>query len=354
MKTVLLVAEKPSLAASIAGILSGNQQMSFRKGAAPVYEYSGEFKGEKVHMKFTSVMGHVLSLDFTAQYNNWETTKPVELFGADTKKIEDGKSRIGKHLESEGRGCDYLVLWLDCDREGENICFEVIKFVKKGSPGLRNENIYRSKFSAITAPEIKKAMGSLIRPNLNESLSVDARQELDLRIGCAFTRFQTRFFNGKYGDLDSNCISYGPCLSPTLAFCVERHDKIQSFEPEKYASLSVYVKATEKSSEFGPLEWKRGRCFDRNLALVYLDLVKKNGAQAKVLKVDKKEKSKARPTGLNTVNMMKTASASLSMSPKDCMHLAERLYMSGYISYPRTETTHYDKTFDLVRGMFTC
>lgn len=35
-----------------------------------------------------------------------------------------GQAHISRHLNQEARGCGYLVLWLDCDREGENICFE--------------------------------------------------------------------------------------------------------------------------------------------------------------------------------------------------------------------------------------
>ena len=63
-------------------------QMCSRRSFLEVHEYDGTFQGRNAHFKMTSVIGHVLSIDFPAKYQNWDTTDPSTLFDAPTLKNE--------------------------------------------------------------------------------------------------------------------------------------------------------------------------------------------------------------------------------------------------------------------------
>lgn len=90
--------------------------------------------------------------------------------------------------------------------------------------------VYRARFSSVTEKDILKAMDNLVEPNEDEALAVDARQEIDLKVGVAFTRFQTTYFQGKYGNLDARVISL-VLFSLPFYFVVSLSDIIYFFCP---------------------------------------------------------------------------------------------------------------------------
>ncbi len=343
-----MVAEKPSICTAIARALS-HDNMSSRGKTPPVHEFHAQFLGKQAFIRVTSVVGHVFSQDFPKKYQSWESCQPIELFDAPVVSIAEGKGGIVKHLEREAKNMDYLVLWLDCDREGENICFEVIRCVDKFMNHNSNlkQYIYRAKFSAITPKDIEKAMLTLGSPNENESKAVEARQELDLKVGVAFSRFQTQYFQGKYGDLDSSVISYGPCQTPTLGFCVERYDEIQSFTSENFWNIDVNIDIGQAGRQQQvTLEWTRGRIFDQSVAETLLTMIRED-SYVLCDSIKQSETRKQRPQPMNTVEMLKLASSRLGIGPHATMKAAEELYLSGYLSYPRTESTSYPASFDI-------
>ena len=71
--------------------------------------------------------------------------------------------------------------------------------------------------------------------------AVDTRSELDLRIGAAFTRFQTVRLQKKFPvNLANQLLSYGSCQFPTMGFVVERYKAISNFVSEAFYKIKVH------------------------------------------------------------------------------------------------------------------
>ena len=355
--TVLHIAEKPSIAQAIANGLcrdNNSKTKSSRGKSLPVHEFKNPPFPKAPHAseckhRVTSVAGHVFSVDFPQQFQSWDAVDPAELFDAPVVR-KPCKGSVVNHLKDEARNVDFIVLWMDCDREGENINFEVLDccmhLMKSSSSGGGNyDRVYRAHFSAINPSDIQKAYQALGKPDKNQSLSVDARQELDLKVGVAFSRFQTRYFQGRYGDLDSAVLSYGPCQTPTLGFCVQRHIDIETFKPEPYWVLELGI--IKRGRALKAL-WNSGRSFQKNkVENLKETALETDPVIVRVENVVSKEKKQGRPVPLNTVGLLKACSKALGIGPHSAMKIAESLYLSGYLSYPRTESTAYPKSFDI-------
>ncbi|XP_047428645.1 DNA topoisomerase 3-alpha [Mugil cephalus] len=344
IKRVLCVAEKNDAAKGISEIMSGGRARR-REGLSKfnkIYEYEYHLFGQNVTVTMTSVSGHLLGLEFKAPFQKWHSCNPVLLFDAEVEKYcPDNMTQIKRTLEKEARQCQALVIWTDCDREGENIGFEIIDVCKAVKPNLQ---VFRAKFSEITPNSIRRACETLTEPDANVSDAVDVRQELDLRIGASFTRFQTLRLQKIFPEsLANQLISYGSCQFPTLGFVVERFKAIQAFIPETFYKIKVLHEVEEDAVEFS---WKRNRLFNHTACLVLYQICMED-PMATVTSVTSKPKSKWRPLPLDTVELEKLASRKLRINAKETMKIAEKLYTQGFISYPRTETNIFPASLAL-------
>ena len=342
---VLCVAEKNDAAREISRLLSNNS--SHRKEGLSkfnkIYEFSCQMLNNNARVSMTSVSGHLLTQDFSANFKGWEKCHPVSLFSAPILRFcPDNFQPIKKTLERESVKNEVLVLWTDCDREGENIASEIRDVCVSANSKIR---VYRARFSEITFRSVKTAIERLESLDEKQVAAVDCRQELDLRIGAAFTRFLTMRLQKVFpAELSDQLVSYGPCQFPTLGFVVDRYKQVQQFVSETFYRLKALVIKDGTRVEFS---WGRGRVFSRAVAEIFLELCQEQ-LSAVVSGVVSKPKSKWRPLPLDTVEFEKHASRKLHINAKQAMTIAEKLYTQGLISYPRTETNLFPASMDLV------
>ncbi|KAJ3276880.1 DNA topoisomerase 3-alpha [Terramyces sp. JEL0728] len=343
-KIILCVAEKPSISKSVAQILSDGQFRTNSTGSKYIknYEFNHMYQGRNCEIVMTALMGHLMETDFPPEYRQWNNFTTPQLFTANIiKYVKKDMKELEKNLKKEARNTDILSIWTDCDREGENIGAEVVEICRSVNPRII---VKRAKFSVVQKRDIMQAWNSMIELDMKAAIAVDARIELDLRIGAVFTRFQTCNLKQKFRELkEQKVLSYGPCQFPTLGFVVERFLKAKNFKEEPFWKIELSIGKGGIESKFN---WSRVQLFDYFSTAVLFETCIENPS-AIVTKVTSKPKEKWTPLPLTTVEMQKMGSRYLKMSSDKIMHIAEQLYNEGIISYPRTETDVFTDTFDL-------
>ncbi|GJC95182.1 DNA topoisomerase [Colletotrichum higginsianum] len=365
---VLCVAEKPSISKAVASHLAGrnpevvsipehiqssfsawdrlltdllqhNTRLQYIKNYGFDFDFGAPWGPCSVTM--TAVVGHLTGLDFTPENKNWSHPPPESLFTAPVVTfVPQDKKTVAENIERQARYCQLLIIWTDCDREGEHIGKEIVNAARKGNSRIA---VKRATFSNIERAHILTAARRLTDLDQKQVDAVDARIELDLRIGYAFTRFLTNSLRPLGGPLQERTISYGSCQFPTLGFVVDRYFRVQNFVPEQFWSIKVMHSREGKKVNFN---WSRNRLFDRiSVIILYERCIRAN--KATVTKVQEKPTRKWKPLPLTTVELQKAATRLLRMSGQQAMTVAEGLYNKGFISYPRTETDRFDKGIDL-------
>ena len=390
---LLNVAEKPSVARSLAAVFhrmpQSKETAPMRREAAQIFSHenvvfpdiysqangnnnnnNGNNNSNKRPHKMitTSVRGHLAGIEFGPEFG-WSRCDPIQLFEAPLQTIyRDDMVPLKRMLAKLSKNVDGIILWLDCDREGEAIADEVLQVCLESNRRL-SDFVYRARFSTVMDGEIVRALSTLGRINEHFVAAVQARSELDLRVGAAFTRFQTLRLQKKFvlPGSGKGVVSYGPCQFPTLGFVVERWARIEIFVPDDFWFLELTLKVpppqgqTESEQENNnsnnrnrnnnhgrpiAFTWKRHRLYDQPATLaLYESCLDTNPCMATVTNLEGRPKNKWRPVPLATIELQKRASRYLRIGSETLMSAAEALYQQGLISYPRTETERFRPEF---------
>jgi DNA topoisomerase IA len=148
------------------------------------------------------------------------------------------------------------------------------------------------------------------RPDKYAAMSVDARREMDLKIGVAFSRLMTRAYldmaKEKFRLRDQKVISFGPCQTPTLWFCVQRHREIQNFRPEEFFTVTVTVNVAGRDLTFSFADSDRVTSRQEMSRMEAAVKQASNQQGAVISSLTEERKIVKRPVGLTTVTLLST------------------------------------------------
>lgn len=348
---VLCVAEKNSIAKEVAHVLSGGRSRPRDSTYKFVKNYDFTYNFPTIgpcDVTMTAVSGHILGTDFGPEYA-WGKCFPGRLFDAPfitaVAKDKDKRSqKIHDNIVREVRNADRLMIWTDCDREGEYIGWEIMHVAQQKNRNITLENTWRAQFSHLEPSHVVSAARNPQALDMKLVEAVDCRKEFDLRVGTSFTRFLTNVYKSKNMVGDKEVVSYGTCQFPTLSFVVDRYLRVRRFIAEPFWYLDVVV---DQKGQKVPFSWARGHLFDKAFVYLLYSQLMLGNSPATISSVSTKPTQHYKPFPLTTVELQKCCSRFFRLTAKQALDAAELLYTAGFISYPRTETDRFPDTMDL-------
>ncbi|MDO4442440.1 MAG: DNA topoisomerase I [Slackia sp.] len=242
---------------------------------------------------------------------------------------------IIRSLKNLAKKADEIIIATDFDREGELIGSDALSCMKEVND---TAPVFRARYSAITKDEIEHAFSNLVELDDDLAQAGESRQDIDLIWGAVLTRYLTIVKFAGYGNVRSS----GRVQTPTLALIVARERERMEFVPEDYWVIKGAFSHGADSFDAPHATARFKAESDAQAVMAHVE----GATQGVVSSIEKKKRTVAAPAPFNTTSLM-AAAASEGLSPARTMHIAESLYMDGYISYPRVDNTVYPESLDL-------
>ncbi len=333
MTYTLILCEKPQAAMKIAYSLADIAPVKRNFFGVPYYEINHEDKKYIV----ASAVGHLYGLRQRGSSKDWPS---FDIEWAETESF--GRKYISA-LKSLAKEAEDVIIATDYDVEGEVIGFNVLRFI------FNRENAQRMKFSALTKYDLQNSFNAIEKtPNYGQAYAGETRHYLDWYYGINLSRalMETIKSVGSF-----RILSIGRVQGPALAMIVELERKIKEFKATPYWQVFLLVE-DDKGQE---IEVK----FPDNItseeeAEKFLKLKGKKG-KAETTK-EAKDMKPWPPFDLTSLQM--ESYKFFRFSPAQTLALAQKLYLAGLISYPRTSSQKlppsigYNRILDKLKKAF--
>jgi len=308
MKHNLVIAEKPSVAISIAKIIGATKKKD------------GYYEGNGYRVSWC--VGHLVQIanpdSYDEKYAKWNMVDlpiiPKE-YKYEVSKTTKKQFSILKKLMND-KEIDKVINACDAGREGEAI-FRLVY-----NQANCKKKIKRLWISSMEDSAIKDGFDNLQDGSLYDNLfeSAQAMAIADWLVGMNLSRLYSCLYKQNY--------SVGRVQTPTLAMIVKRDDEIDNFKKEKYYTVEIDLDGFSLSTD---------RIDDKTVADQLLNLV---GNTIEINDVIQKEKVTKPELPFDLTTLQRECNKYFGYSAKQTLDYAQSLYEKKFITYPRTDSRY--------------